>query len=368
MKNKPKSNANVPKHTLYIDESGNTGEILKLHHEQPFFVLGAVVLNKKQLGELEELENQFRQSGSIQPTLLELKSKSTYDNFEFTKTIIEYISENCIFAVEVTEKRHYLACTINSHSVIPQFIPAQNSISPESAKVFHISAANEIYEIVSDSFLERYVDCCRIHDGNVLYELLRELHDSIIRRNKIPEIAGLIEYIISMTFDPNLENKEKRLNFLFPEPDILPNGRIVWFVPYITSFTNIYARLNFTCNRAKLIMIHDEQKQFKELIGFYKTQAEKHGQKIPRKYQIMGYGDFVFNKENSLIFENSKNYKGLQWADILTGFVNRATISYLQGSLSQERIALLKKILTARNVPAINFVCRRDFANEIDLI
>ncbi len=112
------------------------------------------------------------------------------------------------------------------------------------------------------------------------------------------------------------------LKFL-PIPDDSKHNKPIWILPNISSFCNVYARINLfhSGDLSGVRITHDEQLQFDEIIKSGKQRAEdilKDGRQV-----FTPNSNFHFTQSAPLFFSNSDRSCGIQLADVLAGFVMR---------------------------------------------
>ena len=101
-------------------------------------------------------------------------------------------------------------------------------------------------------------------------------------------------------------------------------------LPNLSSFTNIYARINHFSDQEVdgITMVHDEQLQFDEIIELNKKIMESRFSDTSLSYRFSNY---AIKQTASLVFHPSHGRIGVQVADVLAGFVMR----YVQDRLSR---------------------------------
>jgi hypothetical protein len=132
-------------------------------------------------------------------------------------------------------------------------------------------------------------------------------------------------------------------------------------LPNLTSFTNIYARINKFHERAiaNVTIVHDEHDHYDHIIRDGKIMSEgllNKGMNIPLRHS-----DFGFTENANLVFRRSLDCIGIQVADVLAGFVMRYVQERLNSDKSPgvEYYEIFQQILgfsTDREGPGVNFV------------
>ena len=118
-------------------------------------------------------------------------------------------------------------------------------------------------------------------------------------------------------------SNEREPHAFLPLPDTGNAGKLFWMLPNLTSFTNIYARINlFTRGRLDGVrLMHDEQRQFDRILTEGKASVERFAERGLR--WPIRHADFSVIEQASLVFGESRAHAGIQFADVLAGFVMR---------------------------------------------
>lgn len=310
--------------TFYLDESGHSGDAVNSGDEfdfkgQPFFALAAVGIEDEAFiaARIDELKALHR----IPPS--ELKSKSLTSKSKFVLDVISFLeSIDAPILVELVDKRFFIIANIVSF----QLTPACMSF-PEGASTSYIrngiadflcaEAPNELLDIFAQACLEP-------SDENVLlsFSALQELGEK--RRKLVGPVAECLCLMVEDARSEYLELKagdaNAYLQFL-PPPDHNKRNKRVWMLPNLTSFTNIYARLNlfFSKKLSGIRIVHDQQLEIEEILQLGKTNAETPKDERP----FTPRSDYVFEESATLEFAHSYESIGLQLADVVAGAVMR---------------------------------------------
>lgn len=110
------------------------------------------------------------------------------------------------------------------------------------------------------------------------------------------------------------------LRFL-PPPDRNKFSKQVWMLPNLSSFTNIYARINlFRGRKLKGVrLVHDQQLEVEEILRDAKRTAER--MKDSGFEAFTPSADYMFHEQASLEFAASHESIGIQVADVVAGTV-----------------------------------------------
>lgn len=313
----------------YIDESGNTGDIGFTKNRldfggQPVFSLACIGI--KDLSALEEKVTELKATHKIRSD--ELKTTSLYkEKPKFIKDIFKYIkSEKLPFFIEIVDKKYQLVVTIVNHYILPPyFMPEEDEESIAMRNFF----CDFIYHYVDDRI---FFDFINIFDNpsetkivgffNVLLNYFEKMEDEISRC-----ILELIRESLDDYEHIKIQEGGNAYKRFLPIPDMNKRGEKIWILPNYASFTNIYARLNFYSGRnlSNVVIIHDEQAHFDEIIKDAKISAES-ATNINKA--MTPNSDFDFINSAELTFGNSKTNIGIQVADILAGFSSRILYDY----------------------------------------
>jgi hypothetical protein len=120
-------------------------------------------------------------------------------------------------------------------------------------------------------------------------------------------------------------------------------------LPNLTSFTNIYARINLYLrgNLSEVNIFHDEQAHFDEIITINKNLLEELNK---ANLNAIATAKYSFNSSASLKFSESHEHSSIQVADILAGMVMRYLQEKEEGiQSSPEIISSYEKILSTYN-------------------
>ncbi|SEW35769.1 Protein of unknown function [Chitinophaga sp. YR573] len=315
---------------LYIDESGNTGQVIieediKRFKEQPVFALGGLLLENE---EKENLLIKFigRIKAKYQIQAPELKSKSIYESKpgvikEFFK---EFKKLDIPFFLEIMDKQYYLSIqlvnTFFLHSIY-------FSLTNDAFNQLRNLIADYVDQNLPESY---YVDFCRIcltpsKEGfEQLFTDLCEYFD--YPDNEVEELC--LDYLLGTKkeYDDSIE-LDSFVNYL-PLPDLDKKGRITSILPHTHAFSYLIAR----CEKYRVdnglpsfVIVHDEQKYFDEILKITLDTMKK--TQIDKMFMDSLISDKAIFKVSDLSivnFENSKSSTIIQIADVITGFIMRA--------------------------------------------
>jgi len=314
--------------TFYLDESGHSGDLVNCGNsfdfkDQPYFVLAAVGLSNEVT--LATHVAELRTLHKIPEG--ELKSKSLISKPKFVADVIDYLlSINAPMFVEVVNKRYFICVNITSFQLLPACMGF-----PEGPQTTYVrnAMADFLCSEATDQLLDAFVQACLNPSEEELLQSFSFLQTLGNSRLNVPGIGEIAQGLVMMVDDARAEYQELRdmdaeayLRFL-PPPDHNKRSKRVWMLPNLTSFTNIYARLNRYCERNlnDVHIVHDQQFEIEDILRLGKAAAESLTQMNGLPYTP--HSDFVFENSAAFTFAQSHDGVGIQLADIVAGAVMR---------------------------------------------
>lgn len=316
----------------YIDESGNSGDLIKEKMDfsfdnQPFFVLACIEENTS--WDAENFIKKIRVANSIKSQ--ELDCASLYKNKPMVLCeILSEIIKNTNILAEVVDKKYFICTTITNTQLWPPYFRDTTDITNERRIISIIS--DFIYVFLKKEDYRLYCKSCITQDFNDIELSIKNfeeigmfLEKNIWHCKEFYAFCNLLieaskETLDDMSKITKLQSKEKSSLFI-ALPDKDAKGKTIHLLPHISSFLNIYARVNkkHESKLDEIIFIHDEQKQFGNIITTTKQNAEL--AKLvnnPTKYV-----DFKFTSSAKLEFGISHESYWLQLTDLVAGFLSR---------------------------------------------
>lgn len=330
----------------YIDESGNTGDVLSTGDDfgfsgQPIFSLACVGVDQTEKldGFICELKEKYNIQGK------ELKSTKIYRKKpEFIIDLIDFLGrENIPIFIEVVDKKYFISANIVNCHVLPAYSSTPETIYSQKARNDY---ADFIYYNAPNSVFNKFINACKCPSNETLSESFNEIQSFV--KGYLPSnefSVFLLKNIEESVKDYDklklINQKEAHFKFI-PLPDSSKKGKSIWMLPNLSSFTSIYARINqYQDGRiAKVSIIHDEQAHFDEIISINKKLLEGINMNNSIATRTAKY---AFSGSASLQFSESHEYVAIQVADILAGLAMRYTQEKIEGKRSNE------KIITAYN-------------------
>lgn len=304
----------------FIDESGNSGDVIKSGKRldfdgQPVFTLACVGVEDEEAlsSELARLKSAYRVSPD------ELKSVSLAKRPEMMLELIGYLERiGAPVMIEAVDKRYLICINI----VNRQLLPAGGAMEADPRLQFMRRAfAERLSGVLPDATLELFLAACRTPNRDTVRASLLSLQSAVIGESELASAMSLAAGYRLAEFDED-DDEDAHLDFL-PIPDDKKSGKAVWMLPNLTCLTNIYARINLA-HRGEvggLQLVHDEQAQFDDILHQAKVQTD--GLHELGVLPYTPFADYRFTQSGDLIFAVSHDNAGIQMADALAGFVMR---------------------------------------------
>jgi hypothetical protein len=231
---------------IYIDESGNTGGVSKdmigqAFSGQPYFVLAALGVSdeRKYESKFKLLIKKHRIKSS------EIKSSNVYKKIpEFYSDFFALLkSEKVPLFIEAVDKKYMAVATIVDTIVLPA-----GSAGPDTQGSVFIrnSFADCLVSNLPDDILAYYLT---ISEGEYFLKEIYFFIESIIRifENKPDDISKCLVHSLRMTekeIQDEFESGQLNASRFLPSSDVNKSGKEIIVLPNLSSFANIYARLN----------------------------------------------------------------------------------------------------------------------------
>ena len=356
---------------LYLDESGNTGDLARTSSAldfggQPVFSLAAIGISDEE--HLSKSLLALRKKHNVQAAELKL-SRLLKRKPDFALDAIDLLIQNKIpFFVEVVDKKYQLAVSITNGFIWPPYF---NTAESQETVYLKNIFADYIYHKLSNEMFFGFVECMNAPSNEktgAYFDLLRDFIS-----NDSHEIASAIASQVEESKDDfrimiKQENERAHRRFL-PLPDIGKRDQEVWILPNFSSFTNIYARTNlFLSGKLEGTRIfHDEQAHFDEIISCAKSQVEN--ARVDLEKFKLPYSDYSFQQFSELFFKSSPESTGIQLADIVAGLSMRWYQAHLQQEIDTKTLDQAIDVLLQHSNPqrgvGINVVGPHDTAEKL---
>ncbi|MGR5131165.1 DUF3800 domain-containing protein [Vibrio alfacsensis] len=354
----------------YIDESGNTGDLIVTEKNtnfssQEYFTLACIGLENSRLDELFEYIEKLKKKYKIQSKELKFsKIKGLFGKkIGFMLELTKYIEEESDFIIEIVDKKYIVSTNIVNCLINPPYF--QPNMEPEQAKSMHLELSQWVYDYVPEDFFIKFTNASRSPSE----ESLRVLFDDLLNITK--EVNSPLTEAVCTGIEESLDDfhqfkKQNNLNreaytYFFPLPDLNKRGEVLAILPYIGSFYNIHARLNYIFDRdlSNVVVVHDNQSHFDDILKHYHESATSTKVDNPSAFE---YTDFNFTNISHLEFKDDKEAIGLQIADIYAGFINKSVSYLIRGESSltdKEQTVLLRTLASIHFKVGVNYVLPR---------
>lgn len=338
--------------TFYLDESGHSGGVANSGERfdfkgQPFFSLAAIGLSDE--GAVATRISELREQHRIPSG--ELKSKSLNSKPIFVAQVIDYLQSIAtpIF-VEIVDKRYFICVHIVGFHLLA---PCMGGAEGPPLAFLRNALSDFLNEVVTNEILDTFIEACLNPSETLVmrsFDLLEDLGKNLLGNPSSRDMAqGLCmtvtgarsELLALKTMDTTAY-----LQFL-PPPDLSEPSKRVWMLPKLTSFTNIYARLNlyFGQGLQGIHIAHDQQLELDAILQSSKLAAEEIDENGERPYTL--HSNFLFKETAAFAFAQSHESIGLQVADVVAGAVMRYFRDGRQALHADLALAVEKLIATS---------------------
>lgn len=298
----------------YIDESGNTGDLIMNEENlnfssQEYFTLSCIGLNDSKLDEVSTFIDQLKKKYKIQNEELKFgKIKHIFGKkIGFVLELLKYIEEESDLLIEVVDKKYNIATNITNCLVNPPYYLGEN-ISEQDTITFNLNLSQWLYDNLPNSFFIKFSNIARNPSEKGLNDLFDNLL-TILEKNS-NEDANSIKILVEETIDDfktmkeelkDISSEREAFTYFLPLPDKNKKGELIGMLPHISSFTNLHARLNYKYKDdiSLVTIIHDNQDHFDEIIEQYHKDAKNKNSIENNNY---GMTDFNFESITNLEF------------------------------------------------------------------
>jgi Protein of unknown function (DUF3800) len=347
--------------TYYLDESGNTGDAIRAGDKldfgaQPMFTLAGIGIDDLTAlaTELTRLKAVHRLRGA------ELKSSSIRNKPLFLADLIGYLKQQgAPVFIEVVDKKFFIC----AHLVNTLFLPAIGNIdfTPEDQFLCN-TIAEYLAAYMPETILRSVVIACDQPSRESLTRIFDALAEWLGSKPFNDQVAaGALRFLDDTRAEFKEQDPNEDFTRFLPIPDKGKRDQTYWMLPNLSSFTNIYARINLyhNGNLSGVKLVHDEQSHFDAILIKAKETAER----LAASNDVIkvSYADYHFRQKATLSFEKSTSNVGLQVADCLAGFVMRHVLDGLGNGRPIDRAGaiafrLLLSMTNAKRGSGVNFV------------
>lgn len=314
--------------SFFFDESGHSGDLVSSgvaydFLDQPFFVLAALGIEDEAplAQKVDAMRIRYRIPAG------ELKSRSLQSQPAFVAELLsEVLDAGLPLFIEVVDKRYFICMNLVNHQLLP---PVMGFSEGPQLHFLKNVAVDFLYDEVSEHVLNQFVEACLSPSDHSLMSLFGSLMLFSAGMSTAPQNQDIHEGVHHMVVDAAMEYGEMRkadptayLRFL-PSPDLNKHSKQVWMLPNLSSFTNIYARINLFRGQqlAGVRLVHDQQFEVEEILRDAKRTAE--WIKDSGFEAFTPSADYMFHEQASLEFAASHESIGIQAADVIAGTVMR---------------------------------------------
>ena len=310
----------------FIDESGNTGDLVRAGSAfdfgaQPIFCLAC--FGEDDEAGLSAAIDELKARHCVR--LRELKAAKLYGKPAFIGDVVRLLAHRSApVLVEVVQKRFMIGAYLVSHQLVAL---GDSLLGDSEGRAFARTLAEFVGAAAPDHVLGAFVGACNSPSHQAVVAALTTTRDWAAGYKPSFELNEVVRGLAQLGLDQIEASDEPDDAFSFrrflPTPDQGPSGKPMWMLPSLSSFTNIYARINLSRRHdlSAVKILHDEQRYFEKAIKDGKAAAERLGARgaVP----IAPFADYDFIDQAILEFGRSEDHVGLQVADVIAGFVTR---------------------------------------------
>jgi len=347
----------------FLDESGNTGDLVKLPPDlnfagQPIFALSCVGVND--CDDLQKYIDGLKIKYNIQGG--ELKSKNLYKSKpKFIVELFDYIKLNNLpFYVEVVEKKYCVVVSIVTHQICTPYF--RQFDSEVNAQGFRNELTDYLCENLPESCFKAFFEACMNKTESALLNSLKTLRKYFDSRDFTFKYKAEAIRCLKSTINFYHERKSTDIgliNNLIPIPDFNKKDKEIHLLPHVHSWYNLMGKVNKYHNGdiSDVVFYHDKQDHFDEILISCTENLKDSDAKNPFDHTT----DFNIKTDLDLKFIDSKKTSGVQLADILAGFVSRYVTEFvydesLKDDSYHEIFSKLKDCYDLQNHFSVNFV------------
>lgn len=318
----------------YLDESGNTGDLIKSDFSlrfggQPLFSLACIgVDNEKVIADkLSELKLKY---GVVN----ELKSSEIYAlKPELYLELAKYLVRNRVpILVELVDKRFCLITNLISSLIIPHYSEIDETNGLNQSARNHL--ADFMWHELPLKYLELFNEVCLQRQSSNVFEFLNKLKDFFDDSSCNMLEKADVSRLLALSIDEfqsccHKHGEDSAVEGYLPLPDILnkskrkSKAKKVNILPHVHSFFNIIGRLNkyHLGDIESITLVHDEQREFDAILEKSKDYIVKRS--ISKNSPPTPNSDLDIHSDFGLEFIKSDLSPGVQVADLIAGFYVR---------------------------------------------
>lgn len=316
---------------LFIDESGNTGQVLNANqqfnfHQQPVYVLAGIMLSPEKQTLTESFVLGLRTKYRIQAD--ELKSSKIYSSKPgLINELVSFVIDNDIpWFIELMDKKFYL-----NTQMVEYFFGKGLPLNDQTIHIRRALATNISTSLTQDIY-SRFIETCQNYTHEALesfYTLLIEHLDSI--EDPLSEIVSMVQ---SEYFELKEQDPITALKSSLPLPDPNFNDKLQHLLPNYNAFTDLLGRAQLLKNFSGikgLEIVHDEQKQFESIFKeAFEAMKLIDTDSVAEGTLIADLASYNLDADISLRFADSKEFPAIQVCDLLAGFIMRFWMDFIK--------------------------------------
>jgi hypothetical protein len=321
-------------HRYYLDESGNTGDLIKNDFSlefgnQPLFSLACAGIGDEDVftSKLAELREKHSLVGEFKST--EIYSRKPNFYLDLAKVLIDTETP---FFIELVDKKYCIIINFVSSLIIPLYNHIDETSNQHQIARNHL--ANYLWHHLPLYYLKLFNEACLQRKSKLITKCLKELKQFFDGVNcEMLEKEG-VSMLIGLSIDDfqdccNEYGEDKAVEQYLPIPDLLnkskkkSKAKNINILPHVHSFYNIIGRINkfHLGNMKDVHLFHDEQKDFDVILEKSKDFIVKTD--ISTNLPPISNSDLAIHDDFRLDFIKSESSTGVQVADLLAGFYVR---------------------------------------------
>ncbi|QSO48480.1 DUF3800 domain-containing protein [Alicyclobacillus mengziensis] len=351
---------------IYIDESGNTGDI-HVATEADFdfsgqlcFVLAGGGIGDDDRSEIELFVQELKRKYHIQSS--ELKSSKLYNTKpNLVAELFDYLwlKEYPVF-VEINDKKYFLCMQINN-----LICRSLLEMPPTDITLNVIQrAADYLYDVLPTRVFALYSKACREREQQSFDDFVSSLRTVLLLRTD--EFGQVLLKVLEETLDEYAGEEWETIESLLPEPDLSTKGQTLSALPNIPALANIMTRVEQyrkDIGITETTFVHDEQAYFFHILQDNMRALEENDfSAFNRSNRLNGLVHFHLDKL-SLVEGKSIDEIGIQVADVVAGTMYRLWSEFIRNHRFPSKYqsspgirGLLRNYAVNRQAFGVNFV------------
>lgn len=363
----PEREPAMPDLTIYLDESGNTGDAARTSAEslvdQPAFAL--VGLGERSgSGQLAALLADLRSRHRVGSREIKGRTMNRYP--DLVPDLIKELHDRDIpVLVELMDKRYFIAINVVTYVLGRTWLDPSMSRSLFIANAF----ADALAEHIDVHVLAAYGDFATLPTATTFAAFVEAFRHAFLVAKLRMGADREEDFELLCTMERSLEaaldtvDDDVHYETFLPPPDRDARGTLLPMLPHVPALTNIYARANrYSQGWSNVRVLHDEQALFGPLLAGYASTLESNRHFVEfARFAASKSADWDFSANRFIFaFARSIDEPGIQLADMLARFCTRQMTSIIATGRAQpdlERVgALLRGLQDPAKSTGINIV------------